>query len=176
MSLFALKCHNCRLCPLASDVLPFRTTPAKFEMTRYDLSAFTIDCRAKQASCPNGRPVSGGHWDGMFPVTPSCASTLTQQPAAPVRPARRAPGPKTPRANSPSGRMPTTRQSKPSGNGKRPLRCDSRFSLYQRCLSGYNRGDEASAEGPSTSGRTHVRQAARPWRCEGKKFLARPSA
>ena len=43
------------------------------------------------------------------------------RPVVPVRSARHAPRPKMPRANSPSGRKPSTRPSKPRGNGRRPL-------------------------------------------------------
>jgi hypothetical protein len=54
----------------------------------------------------------------MSRVIPWCASGSMPRPVAPVRSARRAPGPQVRRANSPPGRKPSTRRSKPRGNGR----------------------------------------------------------
>ena len=55
----------------------------------------------------------------MSPATPWCAFVSMPRPVARVRSARRAPWLKMRRANSPSGRKPITRRSKPHGNGRR---------------------------------------------------------
>jgi len=49
----------------------------------------------------------------------SSTKRVIRRPVAPVRPARRAPSPKTPRANSPYGRKPNTWRSRPRGNARR---------------------------------------------------------
>ncbi len=56
----------------------------------------------------------------MSRVIQWCASGSMPRPVAPVRSARRAPRPTMRRANAPSGHKPSTRRSKPRGNGRRP--------------------------------------------------------
>jgi hypothetical protein len=56
----------------------------------------------------------------MSPGIPSCASITMRRPVAPVRSARRTPGRKTRRANSPSGHKSTTRPFKLRATGRKP--------------------------------------------------------
>jgi hypothetical protein len=103
--------------------------------------------RQNRHAVPKGSPVSNGRRVVMCPVIPSCASVLTGPPVAPVRPVRCAPRRKTPHGNSPSGRRPTTKPSRPrdSARRRRSAKPNRRYGLAWRAASRKGSGAAISA-------------------------------